>query len=668
MIFELPGHLLGVFFIFADGEFMKIDLVYLWCDGNDAVWREKKLFWQKKYGKLADDVAGESRFVQHDELRFSLRSVELYMPWINHVFIVTDGQVPEWLDTDNPKISIVDHREIMPSDSLPTFNSNAIEACLHNIPGLSEHFLYANDDMFVARPLNPDFFFAPDGRPYVFLQPQNIYTESVYMHQIYYVQNLIKEKFGKDYPFEPHHNIDAYRLSDIKKCIEVFKAEFDRTVHQRFRENETMQRSVWGYYALATGNGIWVKNGGRKKQHPDYRKTRERKFISKYFSNPKTIAGWVQKGLCSLFCLNDNEGLRKDERLKIKWELAALFPFASSFEKVPEMQHKYKVSVIVPVYNAGKYLKRCLDSLTGQTLKDIEIICVNDGSDDNSPDILRSYAAHDERIKIISFEKMGPGGCRNAAVDAAEGEYVCFVDADDFIDLDACETAYGKIKAENAEVLSFNALEISKTGIRRIIYFGGRSEKTINWKDLNENIFSSPFHSWHFLFKRDFLRANAVYFADVYWCEDVPFVLLSLLAAKKIVLLPDCFYHYCRNESSLVCAGGDTRLSVLYVVSWLKYLFAQKKEYAPLQKSLYDWVCIHSCFAYNSLNETSRHHFCRKLKETVDAKTFLKIKKRCSTVKIVKTFGLPLIKTVRFDNVLRILFCNVPVISIRRKK
>ena len=100
----------------------------------------------------------------------------------------------------------------------------------------------------------------------------------------------------------------------------------------------------------------------------------------------------------------------------------------------------------------------------------------------------------------------------------------------------------------------------------------------------------------------------------------------------------------------------------------MKYFFAQKKEYASLQKSLYDWICIHSCFAYNSLTENSRHYFCRKLKEKVDVKTFLKIKKHCSVVKVVKIFGLPLIKTVQFDNVLRVLFCNIPVISIRCKK
>lgn len=644
---------------------MKIDLVYLWCDGSDENWLKEKQYYQAQSGQLDINATDDSRFVQHDELKFSLRSVELYMPWINHIFIVTNGQIPQWLDTNNPKISIVTHKEIMPADALPTFNSNAIEACIPNIPNLSEHFLYANDDMFISGSVEEDFFFASDGRPYVFLNPYNITKDSLYSRQIHYVQNLIKEKYGEYYPLEPHHNIDAYRLSDVKKCIEAFKDKFDKTAHQRFREQETMQRVIWSYYALAHKCGILASNRVSRRRHPDGKKVNPKVRISQYFGRPSDI---VDRLKSKLFCINDGENLLADERMQIKWVLASIFPFASSFEKIIKHQWKYQVSVIVPVFNAERYLRRCLDSLINQSLQNIEIICVNDGSDDGSLQILREYAAADERIKILSFEKIGPGGCRNVGIDAAQGEYICFVDADDFIDSNTCKTAYGKIKAEDAEVLSFNALEISKTGIRRIIYFDGRSEKIINWKDLNENIFSSPFHSWHFLFKRDFLLANAVYFADVYWCEDVPFVLLSLLAAKKIVLLPDYFYHYCRNESSLVCAGGDTRLSALYIISWLKYVFAQKKEYASLQKSLYDWICIHSCFAYNSLTENSRHYFCRKLKEKVDVKTFLKIKKHCSVMKVVKIFGLPLIKTVQFDNVLRVLFCNIPVISIRCKK
>ena len=113
-----------------------------------------------------------------------------------------------------------------------------------------------------------------------------------------------------------------------------------------------------------------------------------------------------------------------------------------------------KVSVIIPVYNVEKYLHQCLDSVANQTLKDIEIICVNDCSKDNSLDILNEYAKKDSRIKIINFEEnKGPGVARNAALDIAQGEYIMFLDPDDWYELNACETAYNQIVENNNDIV-----------------------------------------------------------------------------------------------------------------------------------------------------------------------------------------------------------------------
>ena len=141
---------------------MEIDLVYLWVNGNDPQWRAKR---SARIGvpERKSDVNCEGRYADNDELKYSLRSVEKYAPWIHRIFIVTDNQVPEWLDTSNPGIRIVDHTEIMPAESLPCFNSTLIEHFICRIPGLSEHFLYANDDTFINKPVTPDIFFAEDG-------------------------------------------------------------------------------------------------------------------------------------------------------------------------------------------------------------------------------------------------------------------------------------------------------------------------------------------------------------------------------------------------------------------------------------------------------------------------------------------------------------------------
>jgi hypothetical protein len=105
-----------------------------------------------------------SRYADHDELRFSLRSLEQFAPWVNHVWIVTAGQRPAWLDPAHPWVTVVSHEEIWPdTNGLPTFNSHAIEACLHRIPGLAEHFLYLNDDMVLGRPVATEQFFHGNG-------------------------------------------------------------------------------------------------------------------------------------------------------------------------------------------------------------------------------------------------------------------------------------------------------------------------------------------------------------------------------------------------------------------------------------------------------------------------------------------------------------------------
>ncbi len=118
---------------------------------------EKKNFLNA--GKIYDeDAVSDCRFINCNELKYSLRSVEKFAPWIRNIIIVTDNQIPDWLDVSNPKIRIVNHSDILPEMALPTFNASAIETSLHKIPDLSEHFLFANDDMFFGNHVDKKFF------------------------------------------------------------------------------------------------------------------------------------------------------------------------------------------------------------------------------------------------------------------------------------------------------------------------------------------------------------------------------------------------------------------------------------------------------------------------------------------------------------------------------
>lgn len=132
----------------------KIDFVILWVDGSDREWREEK----RKYDNSGSDDRDE-RYRDWDVLRYWFRAVENYTPWVNHIFFVTYGHLPKWLNTNNKKLTIVKHSDFIPQKYLPTFSSHAIELNLHRIKGLSEHFVYFNDDMFVLRPTGPELFF-----------------------------------------------------------------------------------------------------------------------------------------------------------------------------------------------------------------------------------------------------------------------------------------------------------------------------------------------------------------------------------------------------------------------------------------------------------------------------------------------------------------------------
>lgn len=145
----------------------KIDIVYLWVDGNDPLWREKRqasmrLMSTKSRNGIAKYGNVEGRFRDNDELRYSLRALERYFPNCGHVYIVTDSQKPTWLKAST-KITVIDHKDLIPADKLPTFDSANIESYIHHIPNLSERYFYLNDDVFFGSPINLKHWFHDEG-------------------------------------------------------------------------------------------------------------------------------------------------------------------------------------------------------------------------------------------------------------------------------------------------------------------------------------------------------------------------------------------------------------------------------------------------------------------------------------------------------------------------
>lgn len=133
----------------------KIDFVVLWVDGSDPKWLEEK----KKYTSSTQDDDRNHRYRDWDNLRYWFRGIEKYAPWVGRIFFVTWGHLPEWLDTDNPKLRIVNHKDFMPAEYLPTFNCNPIELNIHRIKSLSDRFVFFNDDLFLIAPTKEEDFF-----------------------------------------------------------------------------------------------------------------------------------------------------------------------------------------------------------------------------------------------------------------------------------------------------------------------------------------------------------------------------------------------------------------------------------------------------------------------------------------------------------------------------
>lgn len=223
-----------------------------------------------------------------------------------------------------------------------------------------------------------------------------------------------------------------------------------------------------------------------------------------------------------------------------------------------------KISVIIPVYNVEAYLSECLDSVINQTFKDIEIICVNDGSTDNSLDILRTYAEKDPRIKVINQTNQGLSVARNTGIKKACGEYISFIDSDDFINVNLYETLS---KYFPAEMICFNAQAFGDNFIPE------KLQKTLKcrqngWQKVSDKlIFKTNVHAWNKLFKTEIIKNNNIKFPEGLYFEDFVFLWDYMLKIKAAYYLSDGnnYYYYRQRSTSIMNNCSSRSIDHLYV-------------------------------------------------------------------------------------------------------
>jgi len=233
-----------------------------------------------------------------------------------------------------------------------------------------------------------------------------------------------------------------------------------------------------------------------------------------------------------------------------------------------------KVSVIIPVYNIERYLRRCLDSVIHQSLKDIEIICINDGSTDNSPAILKTYEKNDPRVRLLDKENAGQGVARNIGIGMAEGEYIGFVDGDDWIEPDMYERMYNAAKKNTSDLHLCCVRRLDTKGndigiqcnYERYIGRQFNDEAVVfNWHDIADVLFNLERFSVNKIYKSTFIKKKKIRFSPQRCYEDNIFHFRTFLEAGRISITREPLYNYMFNREDATSSKNRPVLALFAV-------------------------------------------------------------------------------------------------------
>ncbi len=254
-----------------------------------------------------------------------------------------------------------------------------------------------------------------------------------------------------------------------------------------------------------------------------------------------------------------------------------------------------KVSVVIPVYNVEDYLGQCLDSILLQTLQDIEVICVDDGSTDGSLQILQTYAMLDERLKIIHQENAGPGIARNNGIQHTKGEFIIFLDSDDFFRPEMLEKMVQKAEEDDSDIVicgvSFFDEKTQKDFGEELPDSDFLNLSPITPKNHPNDLFFCEGWMWQKLIKRDLIVKNNLFFPQLNYQEDIPFSYILMALANKISLLSEAFIHYRKNRDGQLTEQINTDADK-FCAPWIELWNGLKKYHLDTYyKGAYQNVC-----------------------------------------------------------------------------
>lgn len=282
-----------------------------------------------------------------------------------------------------------------------------------------------------------------------------------------------------------------------------------------------------------------------------------------------------------------------------------------------------KVSVVIPVYNVEDFLEECLDSITNQTLTDIEIICVNDGSKDKSLDILNEYAGRDSRITVIDQENGGHAVATNRGMDLACGEYLFLMDSDDILDLKALELTYNLAEKKSVDFVIFQAinyymdkdeyLEEENYSMNALADYVGDS--VFSYNDIRDYVFDITVTPWSKLYKREFIEENKIRFPEGLVFDDNVFFYDVLFAAKRITFLKKHLFKRRWYPTSSTRAGDLRFLNYIDICNLIWDVFYRYREFDYYRDELFEKKITTVYYWYKNIRDEFKEDFFIKMKE-----------------------------------------------------
>lgn len=280
------------------------------------------------------------------------------------------------------------------------------------------------------------------------------------------------------------------------------------------------------------------------------------------------------------------------------------------------------VSVIIPVYNAERYLTQCLDSVLGQTLQDIEVICVDDGSTDGSVAILKSYAARDSRVRLIRQKNGGAGAARNQGLREATGEYLSFLDSDDFFEPDMLEKAVARAREFHTDIVVFNSdqFHMDKQSFVQVPWVMVKSDlppyMPFTYRQLTGNVFLSFVGwAWDKLYRRDFVLEHDLWFQEQRTTNDMLFVFSALVVAKRIAVLDEVLAHQRRGSGDSLSVTRERSWNCFYdALLALRQRLVDENIYWELEQDFINYSLHFSLWHLNTLAQPTHDILKRRLR------------------------------------------------------